>query len=92
LDVPFVFDNAVIVPEKVGTSHEARDLAALMSESWMTFARRGDPNVHGLPAWPTYDVSRRATMVFDSPPKVVNDPRGNERRMFAQVPYVQPGT
>ena len=25
-------------------------------------------------------------------PRVVDDPRGDERRLFAQVPYVQPGT
>ena len=31
-------------------------------------------------------------MVFDAEPKVVDDPRGDERRMFEKVPYVQPGT
>jgi para-nitrobenzyl esterase len=31
-------------------------------------------------------------MVFDLPPSVADDPRGRERRLFAQVPYVQPGT
>jgi para-nitrobenzyl esterase len=31
-------------------------------------------------------------MIFDAVSKVVDDPRGDERRLFAQVPYVQPGT
>jgi len=30
--------------------------------------------------------------VFDRMSKVVDDPRGAERRLFAKVPYVQPGT
>jgi len=31
-------------------------------------------------------------MVFHVRSKIVDDPRGDERRMFARVPYVQPGT
>ena len=31
-------------------------------------------------------------MIFDREVRVVADPRGDERRLFAQVPYVQPGT
>jgi para-nitrobenzyl esterase len=31
-------------------------------------------------------------MVFDVESKVVDDPRGGERRLFSRVPYVQPGT
>ena len=59
---------------------------------WVNFSKTGDPNAPGLPRWPVFDLERRATMIFDNPCRVVNDPRGNERRLFAQVPYVQPGT
>jgi para-nitrobenzyl esterase len=31
-------------------------------------------------------------MVVDAAPALVDDPRGDERRLFARVPYVQPGT
>jgi para-nitrobenzyl esterase len=58
----------------------------------LAFARAGRPEAPGVPAWPTYDLARRATMVFDTTIRVVDDPRGDERRLFAQVPYVQPGT
>lgn len=92
LDVPFVFDNTSLVPDRVGIAEDARRLAALMSKSWIAFARAGNPNTGGLPQWPTYDLTRRATMVFDAVSKVVHDPRGDERRLFAEVPYVQPGT
>jgi para-nitrobenzyl esterase len=92
LDVPFVFDNAAIVPDKVGSGDDAIALAAQMSEIWIAFARTGNPNTRHTPTWPVYDLSRRATMLFDKESRVVHDPRGDERRLFAQVPYVQPGT
>ena len=92
LDVPFVFDNAAITPQIVGTGAESLALADLMSRAWIAFARSGDPNVSGLPRWPAFDLNRRATMVFDRDTRVVDDPRGRERRLFGQVPYVQPGT
>jgi para-nitrobenzyl esterase len=92
LDVPFVFDNAAIVPEKVGSGADAHRLSGLMSDMCIAFARTSNPATPGLPEWPTYDLHRRATMIFDIPPHMSEDPRGNERRLFAQVPYVQPGT
>jgi para-nitrobenzyl esterase len=92
LDVPFVFDNAAITPHLVGSGAEQLALADLMSRSWIAFARTGRPQTSGLPAWPAYDLARRATMVFDARTRAVDDPRGRERRLFGQVPYVQPGT
>jgi para-nitrobenzyl esterase len=92
LDVPFVFDNAAIVPDKVGTGDDAKRLADQMSDMCVAFARTGNPNNPTLPKWPVYDLAQRSTMVFDAETRVVNDPRGAERRLFAQVPYVQPGT
>jgi para-nitrobenzyl esterase len=92
LDVPFVFDNAAITPHSVGIGAEPLALADTMSSAWIAFARSGSPNVKGLPAWPAFDLSRRATMVFNRESRVVDDPRGRERRLFGQVAYVQPGT
>ena len=92
LDVPFVFDNAAITPQVVGTGDAPVVLADVMSSAWIAFARAGDPNVKGLPHWPAFDLDRRATMVFDRETRVIDDPRGRERRLFGQVPYVQPGT
>ena len=92
LDVPFVFDTVSLVPETVGTAETAQPLATLMSGTWIEFARHGNPNHSALPQWPVYDLARRPTMVFDKKTRVVDDPRGNERRLFQQVPYVQPGT
>ena len=92
LDVPFVFDNAAITPHLVGTGETQQRLSDYMSRAWISFARSGNPNVEGLPLWPPFDVSRRATMVFNDLSRVADDPRGRERTLFSQVPYVQPGT
>jgi len=92
LDVPFIFDNAAITPRLVGAGPEQLRLAERMSAAWIAFARTGVPHTRDLPAWPAFDLARRATMVFDSTVRVVDDPRGEERRLFGQVPYVQPGT
>jgi len=92
LDVPFIFDNVAITPHMVGEGGEQHALAARMSDAWVAFARTGNPNGKGLPQWPVFDLDRRATMIFDTRIRVIDDPRGNERRLFGQVPYVQPGT
>ena len=31
---------------------------------WVTFARNGDPNAEGLPAWPAYKADSEQVMVF----------------------------
>ena len=85
LDVQFVFDNA-------GPGDDAKLLGARMSESWIDFARNGDPRTKSLLAWAPYTLPQRQTMVFNNTNRLVDDPRGAERRLFEQVPYVQPGT
>lgn len=92
LDIPLIFDNVAYAPSMTGASPETQRMADLMSTAWIAFARTGKPDTAQLPPWPRFDVDRRATMVFDLTPQVVDDPRGAERRLFAPVPYVQPGT
>lgn len=31
-------------------------------------------------------------MIMDLPPRLEHDPRGDERRFFGRIPYIQPGT
>lgn len=92
LDVPLVFDNCPLVPERVGSGAQPAAVSARMSDALIAFARTGHPVHARLPSWPPYELTRRGTMIFDRHAVAVNDPRGTERRMFARVPYVQPGT
>jgi para-nitrobenzyl esterase len=45
-----------------------------------------------LPEWKKYTMENRETMVFNVPPKLENDPRGAERKIFEKVPYIQAGS
>jgi para-nitrobenzyl esterase len=58
----------------------------------MAFARTHQPDCDGLPRWPVYDLETRQTLIFDTSCRIEADPRGDERRLFGTVAYVQPGT
>ncbi len=78
MEIPFVFGHPDIAP-MTGDSPERQELADLMSDAWIAFARNGTPNHPGLPEWPPYDADRRATMLFNVPSRIENDPRREER-------------
>jgi len=64
----------------------------LMSDTWIAFARTGNPNHKGLAEWRPYDLTKRSTMLFTAHSHLMNDPRGSERQLIEQVNYTQPGT
>jgi len=75
-----------------GSFREARDgndmarVADQLSSSWVAFAKTGNPNNSRIPPWPTFDAKTRATMVFGTPTQMENDPRGEIRSFWAQMP------
>jgi para-nitrobenzyl esterase len=91
IDIPLVFGNPDQSLYTRGAAG-APQLADAVSDALIAFARSGNPNAKSLPAWPRFDLAKRATMIFDSPPRVENDPRGAERKLFESATYVQPGT
>ena len=91
-DIPLIFGNLDSAGSITGTGTDAREVSAMMSDAFISFARTGEPQSTLLPEWKPFTLDKRETMVFDRPPGLVNDPRGEERKIFARVPYVQPGT
>lgn len=91
IDIPLVFDNVAESNYTAGAPG-AQPLADLMSAALIAFARTGVPSTPAQPKWPRFELPHRATMLFDLPPRVENDPRGAERKLFALIAYVQPGT
>lgn len=92
LDIPLVFDNILQPGSRTGDGTDAQRVADAMSEALLAFARHGDPTHAGLPRWERYSLVRRETMVFDADSRLAHDPRGGERRLYQQVPFVQRGT
>ncbi|MBU4054883.1 MAG: carboxylesterase/lipase family protein [Proteobacteria bacterium] len=88
MEIPFVFNNPDIAPF-TGDSLDRYELAASMSQSWVNFARTGNPNVPGLPHWPAYDPETRATMLFHVPCRVENEPRQEERLVWKGKPALR---
>jgi para-nitrobenzyl esterase len=90
-DIPLVFDNVAAAGSRA-EGPTAQPMAERMSEAFLAFARSGDPNCRAIPRWEPYTLPRRQTLVFDNTPRLDDDPRGAERRLFQKVPFIQAGT
>lgn len=91
-DIPLAFDNTDKQGAITGNGERARAMAAVVSETFIAFAKTGKPDNSLIPAWTPYSLEKRETMVFDLPPHLENDPRGRERKLFEKVPFIQQGT
>jgi para-nitrobenzyl esterase len=90
-DIPLVFNNVDAAPSQT-RGPSAQVLSDRMSDAFIALARTGNPNHAGLPRWDRYDLPRRQTMLMDVQCRMADDPRGDERRFFSAIPYIQPGT
>jgi para-nitrobenzyl esterase len=92
MDIPLVFGTIDAPGSITGTGAGARAVRDAMMQRFLSFARSGNPNSPAPQQWPMYRLDKRQTMIFDVRSHVASDPRGAERRLFARVPYIQPGT
>ncbi|MFW9866769.1 MAG: carboxylesterase/lipase family protein [Candidatus Thorarchaeota archaeon] len=87
LEIAFVFgtlgDKARgIVPKR---SNETDILSEKMMNSWISFARNGNPNHDGIPKWNQYELKNRSTIIFGTEVKVVDDPFKMERTVWEGI-------
>ncbi len=82
LEIPFVFGTFDAPLGKIAGGEEGRGLSDQMKDAWIAFAKSGDPSHEGLPAWPAYDGTERATMVFDRESQVALAPLEVERALW----------
>jgi len=85
IEIPFAFDN-VKASRLTSGSPEAPALADKVSDAWIAFARKGDPNTPKLPRWSAFERTNRPTMVFNNDSAVQNDPIRDQRiAMFSAM-------
>jgi para-nitrobenzyl esterase len=83
-ELPFTFDNAELCDQYSAGDPAAYVLSRQMGAAWAGFARTGNPNHSGMPHWPAYTADTRATMFFNSPCEVRNDPEGKGLKIVTQ--------
>jgi para-nitrobenzyl esterase len=64
-EIPFVFGNPLSKGPLSGSFGESdKKISADIQTYWTNFAKTGNPNGDGLPAWPKFDLKRRSFLEF----------------------------
>jgi para-nitrobenzyl esterase len=80
----FGMDFAAVTPMMFGNDAllggaPMRAISGQVRDAFIAFMRHGDPNHAGIPAWPAYEASRRAELLFDFDCRVEYDAWRAER-------------
>ena len=75
-EIPFVFGTlgADMAQDAIADSEDSKELSNMMMDTWVNFARTGDPNHKGIPKWKPFDLTTRNTMILSTHPEIINDP------------------
>ncbi|HEV2638948.1 MAG TPA: carboxylesterase family protein [Actinocrinis sp.] len=76
-EVPFVFGNLIpqfFAPTAPPPGPADAALSATMSTYWTDFAKQGNPNSAGLPAWPVYAGPGSQVLDLDAAPGPITEP------------------
>ena len=92
LEIPFVFGavRRPFIAAFAGGGPEAEALSGQMQDAWLAFARAGNPSHESVGHWPSWDVTRRATMVFGPGGGVVDAPRNEELAVWERSSPLTP--
>jgi len=87
LEIPFVFGT--LDDTEFGVYPKRDEINAKISEiimdSWISFARSGNPNHDGIPEWATYDIKNRYTLLIGNDIELKKDPLSVERKAFEEI-------
>ena len=87
LEIGFVFNRFfnVDVPTLPKKTDETEKLSENMMNSWISFAKNGDPNHTRIPNWPQYNIQERNTIIFDKNIRIWKNPLSKEREMWNKM-------
>ena len=87
-DLPYVFGNLYAKGGQAGDFQDAdRRLSATIQGYWTNFAKTGNPNGPGLPAWPRYEPTKRPYIEFTTTAdiRVGENQRGSIGDLFREL-------
>ena len=91
LEIPFVFGNSGgrigKILKLIATKKLIARLSGEMQQSWINFARYGNPNGIGTETWKRYNTTERPTMIFNKESKLAQDPDAKQRAAWDGVSY-----
>lgn len=76
IEMPFVFNNVgdPLVQKLTGGGADTVPLAEHVCDTWVAFARTGNPNSKNLPHWPAYSAADREVMIINTESRAEKDP------------------
>lgn len=92
VDIGYAFLNLDQQGAMPGRAPAAQHISRQLAGAFIALARTGTPNHAGLPYWPRHTLPARETLIFGDTARVEADPRGQERALFAKVPFIQWGS
>ncbi len=82
-ELPFVFFNTDRMENMTGGGPVPMALAEKMADTWIQFARTGDPNHAGIPAWQKFSPKTVPTLIWDNKVELALNPDGQEMKSIA---------
>jgi para-nitrobenzyl esterase len=81
-EIAFCFDNSDVAETMTGGGPGARALGSKVSQAWIDFAKKGDPNHSGLPHWSPVSSDKLPTMIFDDVCEAKDYPDRGEQKVM----------
>lgn len=80
-EIPYVFNTLESRRGNLATTKNDKEVANLMHQYWINFAKNGNPNGGKLPNWPAYHPSKNELLEIQSDGKAVGKPDPKKARL-----------